>query len=352
MINWVLEYCGLSIDNISSIFNKQLNNIADGIEHLDKINKSSDEDDNKSSNIINEMKKTHDNIKDSDIIKNSTPNYYIIAGIIITITAIVATIYFNPYGITDYLIGCYHSTVESIKQWTQSWVRPKYSDDDDNFFKRIRWSSIFTPWKVKARREELSRFVNDNLNGEIPIWDNSDNLNNAYDNGDSSIAGPSNINTEQEAFSNTQDAIRETAFNPEPLNDPFPFNGGGIPFEESDITDKTSSGSIAFKGKGKASISGDVTPKQEDFSSTSFIPWGVTIPDFIKGTTFEDSYVQQIRNGTPEHLIDIPRHLFVKKTGAMRVNPNSFVEIPSGESKVDFPKSNNRFDSLDPDQFI
>ena len=83
IFNFVLDYCGLRFDNILNIFDKQLNNIADGMEHLDKINKSSDEDDNKSSNIINEMKKTHDNVKDSDIIKNSTPNYYVIAGIII-----------------------------------------------------------------------------------------------------------------------------------------------------------------------------------------------------------------------------------------------------------------------------
>ena len=102
--------------------------------------------------------------------------------------------------------------------------------------------------------------------------------------------------------------------------------------------------------------------------------WYNSIPDFIKGTTFEDSYAEQLAKGTPKDLIDIPRHLIVKKTGHTRVNPNSFIDvkgtftpstpgdvtpkqndfvsIPLGESKVDLPKSNNSFNSLDPDQFI
>ena len=52
------------------------------------------ESDNESK-ILSDMKQTYESTKDSDIISNSTPNYnnyYIIAGIIITVIAIVTNI--------------------------------------------------------------------------------------------------------------------------------------------------------------------------------------------------------------------------------------------------------------------
>ena len=157
--NWLLEYWGYNLDTLLSILKNQLNKIAYIFENNNTSNSHDDDEVKKSSNVISEMKKTHDAVKDTDIIKNSTINYYVIAGIFLTFTAIIATIYFNPYGITDLLIGFFHTSanaaIESIKEWTSSWVRPRYGDDDDNLFRRIRWSAIFTPWRRNFRREEL-----------------------------------------------------------------------------------------------------------------------------------------------------------------------------------------------------
>ena len=166
---YILDKLNISYESIIQFFKDILDNINNKIEdlnndtsHTPKLEDAAQDKGSNINNVTQEMKKAHEAVKDTDIIKNSFPNYaaqhnyYVIAGILASISIITLTLYFNPYGVTDLLSGYYHACLDFIKDWTSSWFRPK-GDDGDSFFKRIRWSAIFTPWKRSALLADLPR---------------------------------------------------------------------------------------------------------------------------------------------------------------------------------------------------
>ena len=194
-VTWVLDYLDYSFDSFLNWFKTLINNVSeplkDNIKDLDNNNQTSIRkrimESDSDSKILKDMKQTYESTKDSNTISNSTPNYYIIAGILITVIAISATLYFNPGGITDYATACYQSTVE----WIQSWFRPRGDGDNSGFFGRIRWSAIFTPMLRRARREQLSRDAEQASRNADVVWSAGDDFQDEI---------PFGINPEQDAF--------------------------------------------------------------------------------------------------------------------------------------------------------
>ena len=216
---YILDKLNISYESIIQFFKDILDNISNKIEDLNNDTshnpKNEDAPQDKGSNITQEMKKTHEAVKDTDIIKNSIPNYnhyYVIAGILASISIIALTLYFNPYGVTDLLSGCYHACLDFIKDWTSSWFRPK-GDDGDSFFKRIRWSAIFTPWKRSARLEDLRREAKNAASGlndfTTTVWNASDDGSDIGLHDFNPSQSTPFVNTEQAAFSYVE-PVRET----------------------------------------------------------------------------------------------------------------------------------------------
>ena len=208
-VTWLLDYLDYSFDNFLNWFKTLINNVSDPLkDNIKELNNpqvdkneysirkrimESDSHNGYESKILKDMKQTYESTKDSDIISNSTPNYnnyYIIAGVLITIIAVSATLYFNPGGITDYLTGCYYLAVE----WIQSWFRPRDDDGSNSFFRKIRWSAIFAPAARRARREQLGKDAE--LAAQNTTWDARD-----YTSDDI----PFDINPEVDAFDTAPD---------------------------------------------------------------------------------------------------------------------------------------------------
>ena len=206
-VTWLLDYLDYNFNSFTNWFKSFINSVSDPLkDNIKEINtnitqgnlineslrKRIMESDNESK-ILSDMKQTYESTKDSDIISNSTPNYnnyYIIAGVLITIIAVSATLYFNPGGITDYLTGCYYLAVE----WIQSWFRPRDDDGSNSFFRKIRWSAIFAPAARRARREQLGKDAE--LAAQNTTWDARD-----YTSDDI----PFDINPEVDAFDTAPD---------------------------------------------------------------------------------------------------------------------------------------------------
>ena len=189
-VTWLLDHLDYPFDSFTAWFKSLINSVSDplrdNIKELETNNKNEtsirkriiDSPDNESK-ILKDMKQVHENIKDSDIINNSLPNYnkyYVLGAIFITIASVVALVYFNPGGITDYATACYHSTVE----WIQSWFRPRGDGDNSGFFGRIRWSAIFTPMLRRARREQLSKDAEQASRNADVVWSAGDDFKMKY----------------------------------------------------------------------------------------------------------------------------------------------------------------------------